>query len=64
MISSWGPKSWNLRIFADYILLQELNGITDQHVVRDLSAADRRKGYWVEEDPALDRMLQWIRMQR
>ena len=48
---------------ADYVS-QELSGITDEHVMSDLRGADRRKGYWVDEDPALDRMLQWIRMQR
>ncbi|ETN45437.1 uncharacterized protein HMPREF1541_09268 [Cyphellophora europaea CBS 101466] len=49
---------------ADEQLREELSGITDEHVMSDLRGADRRKGYWVDEDPALDRMLQWIRMQR
>jgi hypothetical protein len=44
--------------------MQELNGISDEHVKTDLRSADRRKGYWLDEDPSLDRMLQWIRMQR
>ena len=43
---------------------QELNEITDAHVVRDLRNADRRKAYWIDEDPTLERMLGWIRMQR
>ncbi|KAK5063685.1 hypothetical protein LTR69_004391 [Exophiala sideris] len=43
---------------------QELDDITDEHVVNDLRNADRRKGYWLDEDPVLDRMLAWIRMQR
>lgn len=43
---------------------QELQRITDETVVTDLRTADRRKGYWLDEDPALDRMLAWIRMQR
>ena len=47
-----------------YRLTQELNEITDEHVVRDLRNADRRKGYWIDEDPTLERMLGWIRMQR
>jgi hypothetical protein len=45
-------------------LAQELQRITDEMVVTDLRTADRRKGYWLDEDPALDRMLAWIRMQR
>lgn len=43
---------------------QELNSVTDEHVMRDLRTADRRKHYWVDEDPSLERMLQWIRLQR
>lgn len=46
------------------LYLQELNGISDEHVTSDLRSADRRKGYWLDEDPSLERMLQWIRMQR
>ncbi|KIW69428.1 hypothetical protein PV04_05305 [Phialophora macrospora] len=49
---------------VDQRLRQELNEITDEHVVRDLRNADRRKGYWIDEDPTLERMLGWIRMQR
>jgi hypothetical protein len=45
-------------------LAQELQRITDEMVVIDLRTADRRKGYWLDEDPTLDRMLAWIRMQR
>lgn len=32
-------------------------------VVTDLRTVDRRKGYWLDEDPTLERMLAWIRMQ-
>ncbi|EXJ59854.1 hypothetical protein A1O7_04001 [Cladophialophora yegresii CBS 114405] len=49
---------------VDQRLRQELDEVTDEHVVRDLRNADRRKGYWVDEDPTLERMLGWIRMQR
>ncbi|KAI1608966.1 hypothetical protein EDD37DRAFT_133648 [Exophiala viscosa] len=48
----------------DHRLRSELDDITDEHVVNDLRNADRRKGYWLDEDPVLDRMLAWIRMQR
>ncbi|OAL31593.1 hypothetical protein AYO22_01185 [Fonsecaea multimorphosa] len=48
----------------DQRLRQELSEITDDHVHRDLRNADRRKGYWLDEDPVLERMLGWIRMQR
>jgi hypothetical protein len=44
--------------------MQDLNRITDEHVVGDLRAADRRAGHWLDEDPSLERMLHWIRMQR
>lgn len=70
--SSIGPQ-----IFPDYhaflsfrnaqankSVQQELNDVTDEHVVRDLRNADRRKGYWIDEDPTLERMLVWIRRQR
>lgn len=43
---------------------QELADITDESVVADLRTADRRKNYWLDEDPSLDRMLAWIRRQR
>jgi hypothetical protein len=46
------------------VTLQELSRITDEHVVGDLRGADRRAGHWLDEDPTLERMLAWIRMQR
>lgn len=49
---------------ANIFIRQELNNITDDAVVNDLRAADRRKNFWLEEDPSLERMLQWIRRQR
>ncbi|EXJ95608.1 hypothetical protein A1O1_00730 [Capronia coronata CBS 617.96] len=49
---------------VDQRLRQELNQITDDHVINDLRNADRRKGYWLDEDPNLERMLTWIRLQR
>jgi len=48
----------------DQRLDQELDDITDEHVLGDLRNADRRKGYWLDEDPSLGRMLAWMRMQR
>jgi hypothetical protein len=44
--------------------LQELDRITDEHVVSDLRGADRRAGHWLDEDPSLERMLAWFRSQR
>ncbi|KAK5064552.1 hypothetical protein LTR84_000385 [Exophiala bonariae] len=58
------PRHANALRAIDNRLHEELNQITDQHVVNDLRNADRRKGYWVDEDPTLERMLSWIRMQR
>ncbi|KAA8646238.1 hypothetical protein EYZ11_000609 [Aspergillus tanneri] len=40
---------------------QELVQVTDQHVVADLRAADVRAGHWVNDDPSLGVILQWIR---
>lgn len=48
----------------DARLRQELSNITDESVVNDLRVADRRKNYWLDEDPSLERMLGWIRRQR
>ncbi len=45
------------------IACQELSQITDQHVASDLHGADRRAGHWLDEDPPLDRLLAWIRLQ-
>ena len=62
------PAEAAISVGAELILtnigLQELSQITDDHVMSDLRGADRRKAYWVDEDPSLDRILSWIRMQR
>ncbi|RMZ86798.1 hypothetical protein DV736_g5983, partial [Chaetothyriales sp. CBS 134916] len=49
---------------VDQHLREELSDITDDHVYNDLRGADRHKGYWLDEDPSLSRILSWIRMQR
>nr|KAK5446074.1 hypothetical protein LTR18_003993 [Exophiala xenobiotica] len=59
-----GQRHVNALRAIDQRLRQELSDITDDHVVSDLRNADRRNGYWLDEDPALERMLAWIRMQR
>jgi flagellar hook-associated protein FlgK len=46
------------------VTLQEISRITDEYVVSDLRAADRRAGHWLDDDPTLERMLAWIRVQR
>lgn len=43
---------------------QEITQITDEHVFGDLRGADRRKNYWLNDDPSLERILAWIRTQR
>ncbi|KAL4786208.1 hypothetical protein BJX76DRAFT_137883 [Aspergillus varians] len=40
---------------------QELAQISNHHVVADLRAADVRAGHWLDDDPALDAILSWIR---
>ncbi|KAL1987875.1 hypothetical protein VTN96DRAFT_1859 [Rasamsonia emersonii] len=47
----------------DAILQSELASVTDQFVVSDLHAADVRAGHWVDEDPSLAELLNWIRSQ-
>jgi hypothetical protein len=42
-------------------LLQDLSEVTDTHVMNDLRAADQRAGYWLSEDPSLNKILDWIR---
>lgn len=44
-----------------YVCAQELAAITDQHVVSDLRAADVRAGHWLNDDPSLATMLNYIR---
>ncbi|PYH40439.1 uncharacterized protein BP01DRAFT_387358 [Aspergillus saccharolyticus JOP 1030-1] len=39
----------------------ELAQVTEQYVVADLRAADTRAGHWLNEDPSLSTILQWIR---
>ncbi|KAF3387195.1 hypothetical protein F1880_000991 [Penicillium rolfsii] len=45
---------------ANTTLQQELNRITDQHVVADLRAADVRAGHWLDDDPSLATIQRWI----
>ncbi|KAH8426973.1 uncharacterized protein LDX57_004697 [Aspergillus melleus] len=40
---------------------QELAQVTNQHVVADLRAADMRAGHWLDDDPSLEMILNWIR---
>ncbi|KAJ5293908.1 hypothetical protein PENANT_c009G00221 [Penicillium antarcticum] len=45
---------------ATTALHQDLNGITDHHVVSDLRAADMRAGHWLDDDPSLEVIRRWI----
>lgn len=45
----------------DEAFQQELAQVTDQHVVADLRAADMRAGHWLNDDPSLPAILNWIR---
>ncbi|OJD17741.1 hypothetical protein AJ78_02207 [Emergomyces pasteurianus Ep9510] len=49
---------------ASEALNSELAGITDDFVVNDLRSADARAGYWLNEDPPLSTILNWIYSQR
>lgn len=43
------------------IMVKELSTITDERVVDDLRAADYQAGHWLQEDPPLYTILDWIR---
>ncbi|KAJ9293078.1 hypothetical protein DTO271G3_8213 [Paecilomyces variotii] len=45
------------------ILREELASITDQHVVSDLRTADVRAGHWLDDDPSLATILNYVRSQ-
>ncbi|KAE8358241.1 hypothetical protein BDV27DRAFT_138028 [Aspergillus caelatus] len=46
---------------VDDTFRQELGQVTDEYVVADLRAADIRAGHWLDEDPSLQEMRNWIR---
>ncbi|KAE8352595.1 hypothetical protein BDV28DRAFT_148885 [Aspergillus coremiiformis] len=46
---------------VDDTFRQELVHVTDQYVVADLRAADMRAGHWLNDDPSLPVILNWIR---
>ncbi|KAL2222908.1 hypothetical protein M432DRAFT_635544 [Thermoascus aurantiacus ATCC 26904] len=48
---------------VDDLLREELANVTDQYVVSDLRAADVRAGHWLDEDPSLSTILDWIQSQ-
>ncbi|KAE8152655.1 hypothetical protein BDV25DRAFT_150533 [Aspergillus avenaceus] len=56
-----GPQHATHLKTVDDTFVQELAQITDQHVVADLRAADVRAGHWLNDDPALPVILNWIR---
>ncbi|KAL9125527.1 MAG: hypothetical protein Q9217_005284 [Psora testacea] len=39
---------------------QDLNSITDQRIVNAFRAKDQQAGYWLDDDPALSTILEWI----
>ncbi|PGH18914.1 hypothetical protein AJ80_04333 [Polytolypa hystricis UAMH7299] len=49
---------------VDDTLRTELSQITDDHIMNDLRSADVRAGHWLNEDPSLSTILNWIRTQR
>ncbi|KAK2749316.1 hypothetical protein FQN55_003642 [Onygenales sp. PD_40] len=44
-------------------LRSDLAGVTDNHVVNDLRSADVRASHWLNDDPPLSTILNWIRSQ-
>ncbi|OGM42150.1 hypothetical protein ABOM_009183 [Aspergillus bombycis] len=45
---------------VDDTFRQELAQVTDEYVVADLRAADMRAGHWLNDDPSLSVMRNWI----
>jgi len=41
--------------------VKELGTITDERVINDLRNADYQAGHWLQEDPSLHTLLNWIR---
>ncbi|SLM37048.1 hypothetical protein LPUS_06774 [Lasallia pustulata] len=48
---------------ADNNLRAELSTITDQHCVNVLRTKDAQAGFWLQEDPPLPTILDWIQSQ-
>ncbi len=42
-------------------MLQEIVNATDQRIVVALRNKDQQAGYWLNDDPALAEVLNWIR---
>ena len=40
--------------------VQELAAISNDKIVNDLRAKDARAGHWLQEDPPLHTLLNWI----
>ncbi|EGD83930.1 hypothetical protein H112_07612 [Trichophyton rubrum D6] len=56
------PSSHHTAALAalDDTLRTELSRITDSYVLSTLASADVRAGYWLNEDPSLSTILNWI----
>ncbi|KAL4873529.1 hypothetical protein BDV12DRAFT_80095 [Aspergillus spectabilis] len=56
-----GPQHAGQMKVVSSAFRQELAQISNHHIVADLRAADVRAGHWLDDDPALDAILSWIR---
>ncbi|KAJ6168268.1 hypothetical protein N7497_001111 [Penicillium chrysogenum] len=45
----------------DGMLQSELCNVSDQYVASELLAADKKAGYWLNEDPTLESIISWVR---
>ncbi|MCJ1376485.1 hypothetical protein MMC20_007728 [Loxospora ochrophaea] len=48
---------------ATYNLRTELTGVTNERVFNDLYQVDRQARHWLQDDPSLQTILNWIRSQ-
>ncbi|KAL9005467.1 MAG: hypothetical protein Q9188_001745 [Gyalolechia gomerana] len=46
---------------ANNALRNELVAITDARIINELQQADSQAGYWLQDDPSRNTMLEWIR---
>ncbi|KAL8878179.1 MAG: hypothetical protein Q9198_003960 [Flavoplaca austrocitrina] len=51
----------SLQIVTDNSLLKELAAVTDTRIYNDFRQTDAEAGYWLQDDPPLATILDWIR---
>ncbi|KAL6721350.1 hypothetical protein ACLMJK_000453 [Lecanora helva] len=57
------PTNGNLALLqqADNVLRSETAAITNDRIINGFRTADQQAGYWLQDDPSLSAVLNWIR---